>query len=181
MEKLLLLSCCAPCSCGVIKELGQKTGLAVLFYNPNIMPREEYEKRKEENKKVCLRYGVPFYDLDYENAEWLAAVKGLEHEPERGERCSKCFYVRLKRAAAFAKKNGFKKFSSVLGVSRYKDLAQVNRAAAVAAAEEGVEYIDIVSDKQMWSALNKTLAKELGLYSQKYCGCKFSPSEKEVF
>lgn len=129
--KLLLLSCCAPCSCAVIERLAQeKRDFAVVFYNPNIRPEAEYRKRCDENKRVCDFYGVEFIELEYDNRRWVELTTGLEDEPERGRRCSICFYMRLKRVMAYAREHGFSEVASVLGVSRYKDLNQVNEAAA---------------------------------------------------
>ena len=122
-RKLLVLSCCAPCSCAVMKKLADEgTDVTVLFYNPNIYPSAEYDKRRDEQKRVCDRFGLPFVQLPYDPEVWDAAVAGLECEPERGKRCSACFYLRLKKAAEYARENGFDAFTSVLGVSRYKDL-----------------------------------------------------------
>ena len=171
--RFLLLSCCAPCSCAVIKILAEeKQDFAVAFYNPNIRPQAEYVKRMSENKRVCEMYGVPFVELEYDNARWCELTAGLENEPERGKRCDICFYMRLKRVMEYAKANGFDAVASVLGVSRYKDLAQVNRAAAKASAETGVPYLEIEGRKGGRQELRAQLIKELGLYNQNYCGCK---------
>jgi len=170
-----LLSCCAPCSCAVIEKLAlKKVDFTVLFYNPNIMPQEEYEKRKEENKRICKKFGVPFLDMDYDNAAWLNFIKGFESEPERGERCKKCFLFRLKKAAKYAKENGFEAFSSVLGVSRYKNLEDVNAIAKDVAAKEGIPYVDTNWRKGGLEERRRALIKEENIYSQKYCGCVFS-------
>ncbi len=175
MDKLLLLSCCAPCSCAVIEKLAkEKQAFSVLFYNPNIMPQEEYLKRKEENLKICRKYGVPFEDLDYDNAAWLDFVKGLEDAPERGERCKKCFAFRLKRAAEYAKANGFNAFTSVLGVSRYKNLEDVNTIAKDIAAKEGIPYLDTNWRKGGLEERRRELVRGEAMYNQVYCGCVFS-------
>lgn len=171
--RFLLLSCCAPCSCAVIKILAEeKDDFAVAFYNPNIRPEAEYHKRRKENQKVCELYGVPFVELEYDNARWCELTAGLENEPERGRRCDVCFYMRLKRVMEYAKANGFDAVASVLGVSRYKDLAQVNRAAARASAETSVPYLEIEGRKGGRQELRARLIKELELYNQVYCGCK---------
>lgn len=171
--KLLLLSCCAPCSCAVIKVLAEEgRDFTVLFYNPNIRPIAEYCKRREENERVCALYQVPFAELEYDNDRWCQLTQGLENEPERGRRCSVCFKMRLKRAMEYAKENGFEAVTSVLGVSRYKDLAQVNRAAAEAAEETGMTYEEIEGRKGGMQELRNRLIKELELYNQDYCGCK---------
>jgi len=171
--KFVLLSCCAPCSCAVIEKLAQeKRNFAVVFYNPNIRPVAEYQKRMEENRKICAYYQVPFIELEYDNERWCAMTAGLEKEPERGKRCDICFYMRLKRTMEFARQEGYEAVASVLGVSRYKDLAQVNRAAAKASAETGVPYLEIEGRKGGMQDRRNALIKELQLYSQNYCGCK---------
>ena len=170
---ILVLSCCAPCSCAVIEKLAQeKQAAAVVFYNPNIRPLEEYRKRCEENKRVCAQYGLPFIELEYDNDRWCALTTGLENEPERGKRCSVCFYMRLKRVMEYAKEQGYEAVASVLGVSRYKNLAQVNQAAAKAAAETGMPYLEIEGRKGGMQERRSFLIKELALYNQDYCGCK---------
>lgn len=172
-EKILLLSCCAPCSCAVIETLAQKNeNFAVVFYNPNIRPREEYEKRRDENARVCKLYGVPFLELEYDNERWCELTKGLENEPERGKRCSVCFEMRLKRVMEYALENGYTAVASVLGVSRWKNLAQVNEAAHIASEKTGMPYLEIEGRKGGMQELRAQLIKELELYNQTYCGCK---------
>ena len=171
---MLLLSCCAPCSCGVIEKLAKEgRNFAVLFYNPNIAPFDEYQKRLAENKRVCDVYHVDFIEGTYDFNAWREAVKGLEDEPERGKRCSVCFSFRLKWAKEYAEKHGFDSFSSVLGISRWKDLDQVNRCAKMA------ESADMPYDFTNWrkggiQERRQSLIKELALYNQEYCGCPFS-------
>ena len=163
--KILLLSCCAPCSCAVIEKMAREgKDFAVAFYNPNIVPAAEYEKRRDDQ--------IPFIELEYDNDRWREAAIGLENEPERGRRCDVCFRLRLKRVMDYAKANGFDVVASVLGVSRYKDLAQVNRAAAAAAAESGVPYLEIEGRKGGMQDRRQQLIKELSLYAQDYCGCR---------
>lgn len=174
-EKLLLLSCCAPCSCGVIKQLAlQGRVFTVLFYNPNIDQEAEYQKRLLENKRVCDAFGVPFVELPYEPEVWREAIRGLECEPERGKRCSACFYLRLVRTARYAKENGFTAFSSVLGISRHKDMAQVNTEARKAAEKVGISYDETNWRKGGLEELRRALNKEMQLYNQEYCGCIYS-------
>ena len=171
--KILLLSCCAHCSCAVIEKLArEKADFAVLFYNPNIRPYEEYAKRLKENKKVCEMYGVEFVELEYDNERWCNLTNGLENELERGKRCSICFEMRLKRAMEYAKANGFEAVASVLGASRWKDLSQVNEAAAEASKKTGVPYVELEARKNGMQERRLQLIKELGLYNQRYCGCK---------
>ena len=176
MANLLLLSCCAPCSAGVIKKLDEeKRQFSVLFFNPNIAPEEEYQKRLEANKKVCEHFGINFIELLPNHNAWLKAVAaGFEQEPERGARCKRCFLYRLRQAAKYAKENGFEEFSSVLGISRYKDLASVNAAAEIAQKEFEIAYDFTNWRKNAAEQEGIKLVKELNLYLQKYCGCEFS-------
>lgn len=177
IKKTLLLSCCAPCSCAVIKKLAEKKeNFAVVFYNPNIRPFAEYKKRRDENEKVCKIYDVPFIELEYDNERWCLLTKGLENEPERGKRCSVCFEMRLKRVMEYAKENGYTEVASVLGVSRWKNLDQVNEAAEKASEKTGIPYVHIEGRKNGMQELRTALIKELNLYNQTYCGCK--PQEK---
>ncbi len=177
-QKILLLSCCAPCSCAVVEKMAaEKAEFAVAFYNPNIFPEGEYFKRLEENKRVCEVYGVPLVEFAYNHDEWLEAVKGLENEPERGKRCSRCFYMRLKKAMEYAKANGFDAVASVLGVSRFKDLDQVNEAAQKASEETSFPYAEIEGRKGGMQERRNALRLELELYNQEYCGCEFSHAE----
>ena len=154
-DKLLLLSCCAPCSCAVIKKLAEEgTDFAVVFYNPNIRPRAEYEKRRDENERVCQQYHVPFIELEYDNETWCQATQGLENEPERGSRCSICFHLRLKKVMEYALANGY------------------DKVAQKASEETGMPYVHIEGRKHGMQELRQQLIKELELYNQDYCGCK---------
>ncbi|MBE6451695.1 MAG: epoxyqueuosine reductase QueH [Alphaproteobacteria bacterium] len=171
-ENILLLSCCAPCSCAVIKTMAEEQKkFSVVFYNPNIRPLSEYEKRRDENKRVCHQYGVEFIELEYDNKAWCQAIQGLENEPERGKRCSICFHLRLKRVMEYALKNNFTAVASVLGVSRYKNLEQVNQMAELASQQTGCPYVHIEGRKNGMQELRNALIKELELYNQTYCGC----------
>lgn len=175
-EKMLLLSCCAPCSCAVIEKLAREgQAAAVVFYNPNIRPLAEYRRRCDENKRLCEIYGLPFIELEYDNARWCELTAGMEKEPERGRRCDICFFMRLKRVMEYAAANGYTAVASVLGVSRYKDLEQVNRAAAAASAAVGIPYFEIEGRKGGMQERRTELIKRLELYNQTYCGCKPRP------
>ena len=173
MDKLLLVSCCAPCSVGVITDLAnQGENFTVLFYNPNIQPQNEYQRRLEENKRICDELKVPFVELEYNPSEWEKVISGLENEPEKGKRCDKCFYLRLKRAAEYAKQNGFTRTTSVLGISRYKDFDQVCRAGKLVEKETGIPYDTTNWRKNGGLERTEKLGREKNLYRQKYCGCK---------
>lgn len=178
--KLLVLSCCAPCSCGAIEHLVQKgVEVTVLFYNPNIFPQPEYEKRRDEQERICHSLGADFVELPYEHETWKKQVQGLEQEPERGKRCSVCFYIRLKQAARYARQHHFDLFTSVLGVSRYKNIEQVHEQAHQVWREEGAPYWANSWRKQGLSELRQALIKEFNLYQQTYCGCEYSRRNHE--
>ena len=126
-DRLLLHSCCAPCS-GEVMEAIHATGIdyAIFFYNPNIHPAKEYEIRKQENIRFAEQHGVPFIDADYDTDNWFARAKGMEREPERGVRCTMCFDMRFERTALYAHEHGYSLISSSLGISRWKNMAQIN-------------------------------------------------------
>ena len=143
-SKLLLHSCCAPCA-GEIMEAVAASDIdtTVYFYNPNIHPVEEYEIRKEENKRFCETLELPFIDADYDKDNWFERVKGLENEPERGKRCTECFDMRFERSALFASENKFAVYATTLGISRWKDMNQINDSGHRAAERyEKVSYWD---------------------------------------
>jgi predicted adenine nucleotide alpha hydrolase (AANH) superfamily ATPase len=165
--KIVLMSCCAPCSAAAIKKLkAEGRDFVVLFYNPNIFPRAEYDRRLDGQIKLCEKYGVEYKVGDYDHDAWLAAAKGLENEPERGARCEKCFAMRLKYGAEWTRRNGFGIMASVFGASKHKDNAQVLRAARSVTSDgrEQPEYVDFGFE----------YAPEPEMYRQKYCGCEFS-------
>ena len=141
-KKVLMHSCCAPCSGGIMESfIASKIEFTVLFYNPNIQPREEYEMRKNENMRFTKKMNIPFIDLDYEDRSlWFKRAKGLELVPERGQRCTMCFDMRFERSALFAKENGFPVFTSSLGISKWKDLDQVNASGMRSASR----YPDLI-------------------------------------
>lgn len=174
-KKIAVLSCCAPCSCAAIKRLVDGgTEVTVLFYNPNISPQEEYEKRRDEQARVCALLGAKFVELAYEPHVWEQAVRGLEGEPERGKRCSVCFFMRLKKAAEYVRDHRLEALTSVLGVSRYKDLQQVHDAARRAWQQVGKPYWAHDWRKDGLEELRRALIEEMKLYKQTYCGCVYS-------
>ncbi len=172
--RLVLLSCCAPCSAGAIKQLHDgaipgMTDFIVLFYNPNIYPETEYTKRMTEQIKYCDALGVKYAVLEYDHDAWRDAMRGFESTPERGARCSLCFEYRFRRAQKFARENGYNAVCSVLGVSRHKDQSQVD-AAATNTCDGDVCYLPIKWDEQ----LRVKIGRESDFYRQNYCGCEFS-------
>lgn len=148
--------------------------MTVFYFNPNIEPREEYEKRKAEQKKVCEFFDIPFIDCDYDNKGWHNVVKGLEHEREGGARCVKCFMFRLERTAEYAKEHGFDIFSTTLTVSPYKKTEVVNFAGREVSSALKIPFLEESFKKKDGYLRSVALAKELGLYRQHYCGCMFA-------
>jgi predicted adenine nucleotide alpha hydrolase (AANH) superfamily ATPase len=175
-KKLLLHSCCAPCSGELMRALtASSIDFTVFFYNPNTHPFEEYEIRKNENMRYAQKLKVPFVDADYDSANWFARIKGLELKAERGARCSICFDMRFERTALYAHEHGFKVITSSLGMSRWKDREQVNSCGVRAASR----YKDMVYWTYNWrkyggSTRMYEIAKREGFYQQKYCGCVYS-------
>lgn len=175
-NKLLLHSCCAPCSGEIIEALAaSKIKTTVFFYNPNIHPIDEYEIRKNENRRFCEKVGFECVDGDYDKENWFERIKGLENEPERGERCTKCFDMRFERSALYAFENNFKVFATTLGISRWKDLNQINTSGLKAAKRYNeLQFWDFNWRKQGGSARMLEISKQENFYKQEYCGCVYS-------
>lgn len=181
--RLLLHSCCAPCSSYCIEYLAQYFSITILYYNPNISPEEEFVKRAAEQQRLVsemsLKNPVSVVVDDYDPTEFYSAVKGYEHIPEGGERCFICYRLRLERAAKYAAEHGFDYFCSTLSISPLKNAAKLN--------EIGVELSEIYKTSHLPSDFKKRggylrsieLSKEHGLYRQNYCGCVFSKKEAE--
>ena len=175
-SSLLLHSCCAPCAGEVMEAVAASDiDTTVYFYNPNIHPIEEYELRKEENKRYCEALNFKFIDADYDKDNWFDRIKGLEDEPERGERCTKCFDMRFERSALFAHENNFSLFATTLGISRWKDLHQVNNSGLRAANRyDNLAFWDFNWRKQGGSSRMIEISKREEFYQQEYCGCVYS-------
>ena len=175
-NNLLLHSCCAPCA-GEIMEAVAAANIktTVYFYNPNIHPLEEYEIRKEENKRFCEKLEFDFIDADYDKDNWFQRVKGLENEPERGKRCTVCFDMRFERSALYANENNFNYFATTLGISRWKDMNQINDSGKRAAERyEDLSYWDFNWRKDGGSSRMIEISKRENFYQQEYCGCVYS-------
>ena len=179
--RVLLHTCCAPCSSAIIEALMQNGITPVIYYcNPNIFPEEEYEIRKEECTRYAQALGLEIVDADYDHENWLEAMKGLEGEPERGGRCLKCFKLRLLRTAQYARERGIKVITTTLASSRWKSLDQINEAGRWA-CENNIppEERDIIWWDQNWrkgglQERRLQIIKEYDFYNQLYCGCEFS-------
>ena len=173
---MLLHSCCAPCE-GEVLETLLESGIqpTVFFYNPNIHPKREYELRKSEDKRFCDKHGVEHVDVDYDVNNWFERVKGLEWEPERGARCTTCFDMRFERSALYAHEKGFKVFSSSLGISRWKNMEQINGCGERAASR----YDDLTYWTYNWRKAGGSermiqVSRRERFYQQEYCGCVYS-------
>ncbi len=152
-----------------------KIDFTIFFYNPNIHPKREYEIRKNENIRFAEKMKIPFVDADYDRDNWFNRVKGLEFEPEKGKRCTSCFDMRFERTALYAHENNFKVFTSSLGISRWKDMNQINMSGVRAAGY----FADLTYWTYNWrkgggSQRMYDIAKREEFYQQEYCGCVYS-------
>ncbi len=178
MEKIILHACCAPCASYPIKKLIEDNyEPVVFFYNPNIFPLNEYVTRRDEIKEYCKREGIEFFEAPYEIKEFYEISNGLENEPEKGKRCEKCFYLRLKKTAEFAKEKNIQFFTTSLTVSPHKDFSQIKAQGDIIAKEFNLKYMDYNFKKQDGFKKSREIAKENNMYFQKYCGCEFSIQE----
>ena len=183
VPRLLLHACCAPCSSYVLEYLSAYFQITVFFYNPNIGPRAEYEKRAEEigrlisclpvENRARLELGA------YEPERFLAAVRGLEQEPEGGRRCEACFRLRLEEAAALAALGGYDYFCTTLTISPLKDAALLNRIGLELGRQYGVAYLPSDFKKREGYKRSIQLSQAYGLYRQDYCGCVYSKLQRE--
>ena len=175
-KKVLLHSCCAPCS-GEVMEAMLASGVeyTIFFYNPNIHPEREYLLRKEENIRFAEKHGVPFVDCDYDTDNWFERAKGMEWAPEKGVRCTMCFDMRFERTALYAHEHGFPVMTSSLGISRWKDMNQINASGKRAAEPyEGLSYWDYNWRKGGGADRMVDISKREEFYQQEYCGCVYS-------
>ena len=184
---ILLHACCAPCS-GAILECLRDSGIrpVVFFSNSNIYPRAEYELRLAELQRYADTMGVELVADEYDHDAWLAAVRGLEREPERGARCAACFRFRLARAARYAEQRGLPVLATTLASSRWKDLDQVN-AAGELACSRGSQLPPAMQATVNWWPQNwrkgglqerrNEVIREQGFYNQNWCGCEFSRND----
>ena len=178
VPSLLLHSCCAPCSSYVLEYLGQYFNITVFYYNPNIFPESEYTKRILEQQTLIgqmrVKYPVSFIAGSYDKDRFYEMAKGLEHVKEGGERCLKCYELRLRESAWIAKCGGFDYFTTTLSISPMKNAARLNEIGLRLQEEYGVNYL--ISDFKKKNGYKRSieLSKEYGLYRQDYCGCVFS-------
>lgn len=179
-KKVLLHTCCAPCSSAIVECLAHSGIEPVIFYsNSNIYPREEYDIRREECRRYAEAMGLQFVEDDYDHEAWLSAMSGLEDEPERGGRCRKCFLWRLRRSARYAESHGLHILTTTLASSRWKSLEQIDEAGQWATAP----YDDVAWWGQNWrrgglSERRAAIIREYQFYNQRYCGCEFSRAQQ---
>ncbi len=179
-KTLLLHSCCGPCSTACIERLKQFFDVTIYYYNPNIYPQEEFEKRLFNQKKVIKYFkDIKIVSPTYDEHEYLKTIKGLENEKEGGKRCEECFKLRLKETALYAKLHGYDYFGTTLTVSSHKNEQHINQIGKEIEEETKVNFLYSDFKKHDGYKRSIDLSKEINLYRQNYCGCRFS-RRKEV-
>lgn len=182
-KKILLHSCCAPCSSYVISFLSNYFDITILYYNPNISPKEEYEKRKEEQKKLIkllnTKHKLDFLDCDYENDTYNKLITGYESCKEGGSRCSICFNLRLEKTAILAKQHNYDYFCSTLTVSPHKNSKIINEIGTKISQKYNIKWLYSDFKKNEGFKQSIELSKKYDLYRQDYCGCIYSKKERK--
>ncbi len=183
VPSILLHSCCAPCSSACLERLHQHFKITVFYYNPNIAPAEEYERRVKEQERFLkdypAKYPLSFLEGAYDTDRFYAMAEGKEECPEGGERCEGCFRLRLFETGRVAKEKGFDFFTTTLSLSPLKNAALLNRIGEEASKEYGVPYLFSDFKKKDGFLRSTQLSEEYGLYRQDYCGCVFSRRERD--
>lgn len=185
IPSLLLHSCCAPCSSYVLEYLSKYFHITVFYYNPNIYPAEEYDKRVHEQQHLIhaieAGYPISFEAGAYDKERFYDMAKGLEEQKEGGSRCFKCYALRLEEAARMASEGGYDYFTTTLSISPLKNAQKLNEIGMSLARKYGTEYL--VSDFKKKNGYQRSveLSKAYGLYRQDYCGCEFSYRERELY
>lgn len=181
---LLLHSCCAPCSSYVISYLTKYFNITIFYYNPNISPIEEYNKRKEEQIKLInsikQENPINIIDCDYDNNLYEEKIKGLEQEPEKGKRCTICFNLRLEKTAVTAKNNNYDYFGTTLTVSPYKNCQLINEIGYNLENKYNIKWLPSDFKKNDGYKKSIELSKKYNLYRQNYCGCKYSQNKLPI-
>ena len=181
--RLLLHACCAPCSSAVLEYLSQYFAITLLYYNPNISPFEEYEKREAELRRLVaemdLVHPVELLPCEYEGQAFAEAAQGLEGEPAGGKRCEACFRLRLRYAAREAARLHFDYYTTTLSISPMKNARLLNRLGEEIGSEYGVAHLPSDFKKKDGYKRSVELSKEFGLYRQDYCGCAFSKAQRQ--
>lgn len=184
IPSVLLHSCCAPCSSHVISTLTPYFDITILYYNPNIEPYEEYEKRKQEEIRFIKEFPnqnkLTIIDCDHDNDLFHKTIKGLEQEKEGGARCIKCYYLRLDKTAQIAQENNFDYFATTLTVSPLKNSQKLNEIGEYLSNKYNIKYLYSDFKKKEGYKHSIELSKEYNLYRQDYCGCIYSKQEREL-
>lgn len=182
VPRLFLHACCAPCSSYVLEYLSSFFSITVFFYNPNISPKEEYEKRVEEIRRLIgemkFLHPVTLVEGIYRPEEFFEMAKGLEQVPEGGERCFKCYRLRMEEAAKLAKEGGYDYFTTTLSISPLKNAGKINEIGQELELIYEVKHLPSDFKKKEGYKRSIELSHEYGLYRQDYCGCVFSRREK---
>jgi len=176
--KLLLHTCCAPCSGFLASQLLVDFAVTIYFDNSNIYPKEEYLIRRSEAKKFFTGEEINFVEADYNHEAWLKLVQGLENEPERGVRCEICYRQRLYNTAQYAVKHGFEYFGTTLSISPHKDVMMINRIGQDLSKQVGVNFLEKDFKKQDGFKHAMEFSHSHDFYHQNYCGCEFSFKNK---
>ena len=183
VPRLLLHACCAPCSSAVLEYLSRYFAITLLYYNPNISPYEEYEKRERELERLVsqmdLAHPVELLPCGYEGEAFVEAARGLEGEPEGGRRCEACFRLRLEYAAREAARLHFDYFTTTLTISPLKNAPLLNRLGEEMGKRYGVAHLPSDFKKKNGYKRSVELSREYGLYRQDYCGCAFSKAQRQ--
>ena len=183
VPSLFLHSCCAPCSSYCLEYLAEYFAITIFYYNPNISPAEEYEKRVDEQRRLIdslnekTKYKISFVEGEYKPEDFYAMAKGMEELPEGGERCFQCYEMRLREAAVLAKERGFDYFATTLTISPLKNAKKLNEIGEKLGEEYGITHLPSDFKKKNGYKRSVELSKEYGLYRQDYCGCVFSKRE----
>lgn len=184
VPRLLLHSCCAPCSSYVLEYLSRYFEITVFYYNPNIYPPEEFGKRVEEQKRLIAQlpaeHPISFLDGPYEPERFYEMARGLEQIPEGGERCFKCYRLRLSETAEMARAGKYDYFTTTLSISPLKNAEKLNEIGGQLAKDYGVDYLYSDFKKRNGYKRSTELSREYGLYRQDYCGCVFSMRERRA-
>lgn len=183
VPRILLHSCCAPCSTHVIDTLSPYFDITVLYYNPNIEPYEEYEKRKQEEVRFISEYQaknkLDILDVQHENELFREMARGLEDVPEGGARCIKCYYLRMEKTAKLAREHRYDYFATTLTVSPLKNSQKLNDIGRILSEQYGIQYLYSDFKKKEGYKHSIEMAREYDLYRQDYCGCVFSKEQRE--
>lgn len=184
VPRLLLHSCCAPCSSYVLEYLSRYFEITVFYYNPNIYPPEEFGKRVEEQKRLIAQlpaeHPISFLDGPYEPERFYEMAKGLEQVPEGGARCFKCYRLRLTETAEMARAGKYDYFTTTLSISPLKNAEKLNEIGGQLAKDYGVDYLYSDFKKRNGYKRSTELSREYGLYRQDYCGCEFSAKARGI-